>query len=208
MAKSDKYMADHVRSAKVWLEKAEQSFNSQSDIKGELNLMLAEAEMKNLRKKRAAAIGVKEIVIAGMAAIAAIVGIGWFWYERQDEPVVNRPVRQFEERQVRPPAPKPVAPPTTPAPADDMAPIEMTPADIEGPAYVPTQPAVPEMTPTASPGTAVDTSSADPVPPLPQTPAAPVDTPTEDTPVLTDQQIQDAVQDARHTLRSTVKETK
>lgn len=207
MAKSDKYMAEHVRSAKVWLEKAEQSFNSQSDIKGQLNLMLAEAEMKNLRKKRAAKVGLKEIAMVGIAVIAAMAGIGWLWYERHDEPVVDRPVRHFEERQVTPPAPPAAVPPAPSIPADDMAPIEGSPADIEGPAYVPAQPAATETT-TDSPGTAADTSVTDPVPPLPQTPAAPVDTPTEDTPVLTDQQIQDAVQDARHTLRSTTKETR
>ena len=54
MDSSDKDIAKHVRSAKTWLEKAEQSFDRQADIKGELNLMLAEAEMKNLRKNHAA----------------------------------------------------------------------------------------------------------------------------------------------------------
>ena len=51
MGKSGNNIAEHVRSAKMWLEKAEQSFDRQSEIQGELNLMLAEAEMKNLRKR-------------------------------------------------------------------------------------------------------------------------------------------------------------
>ena len=51
MGLADKHKAAHVRSAKKWLEKAEQSFDNQSTVKGELNLMLAEAEMKNLRKQ-------------------------------------------------------------------------------------------------------------------------------------------------------------
>lgn len=206
MAKSDKYMADHVRSAKVWLEKAERSFNSQSDIQGELNLMLAEAEMKNLRKKRAAKIPLKQMAIACIAAMAAIAGIGWFWYERHDEPVVERPARHIEERHVTPPAP--VAPPPA-VPADDAAPIEMTPADMEGPAYIPAQPdswtapaepvPSPETVHTVTPDTAPAPAASEPA-------MAPVDTPAEHTPVLTDRQIQDAVQDARHTLRSTAKE--
>ena len=36
----------HLRSAQGWLSKAEQSFDEQKDIRGELNLMLAQAELK------------------------------------------------------------------------------------------------------------------------------------------------------------------
>lgn len=52
MRKSDEEKVKRVRSAKAWLEKAEESFGKQSDVRGELNLMLAEAEMKQMRKKR------------------------------------------------------------------------------------------------------------------------------------------------------------
>ena len=52
MGLADKNKAAHVRSAKKWLEKAEKSFDNQATVQGELNLMLAEAEMENLRKKR------------------------------------------------------------------------------------------------------------------------------------------------------------
>ena len=50
MAKSDNEQAERVRSARAWLERAEKSFDNKADVRGELNLMLAEAEMKNLRK--------------------------------------------------------------------------------------------------------------------------------------------------------------
>lgn len=50
MAKSDNERAERVRSARAWLERAEKSFDNKADVRGELNLMLAEAEMKNLRK--------------------------------------------------------------------------------------------------------------------------------------------------------------
>lgn len=53
MKQADRDKAERVRSAKVWLDKAEESFRSSSDVQGELSLLLAEAEMKNLRKTTA-----------------------------------------------------------------------------------------------------------------------------------------------------------
>lgn len=50
MKHSQRDTVHRVRAVRSWLEKAEASFDEESDIKGELNLMLAEAEMKNLRK--------------------------------------------------------------------------------------------------------------------------------------------------------------
>ena len=50
MKHSQRDTVHRVRAVRSWLEKAEASFDKESDIKGELNLMLAEAEMKNLRK--------------------------------------------------------------------------------------------------------------------------------------------------------------
>ena len=50
MKHSQRDTVHRVRAVRYWLEKAEASFDEESDIKGELNLMLAEAEMKNLRK--------------------------------------------------------------------------------------------------------------------------------------------------------------
>ena len=73
---ADKDIAKRVRSAKTWLEKAEQSFDNQSDIKGELNLMLAEAEMKNLRKNHA--VGQKLLKVS--AVLTAVVVAATFWY--------------------------------------------------------------------------------------------------------------------------------
>lgn len=191
-------MADHVRSAKIWLERAEQSFNSQSDIKGELNLMLAEAEMKNLRKKKAQK-GYGKFVTAGVAVIVAIilVGAAGFYLDRSHGDT-KHPLPQVE-KEVRQPA-KPPAAPATPVP-DPTGPIEITPAEIEGPAYVSPEPAAPvasEPAPAETPQQAVPVTE----------PAAPAPAPTEDTPVLTDRQIQAAVQDARHTLRSTANETR
>lgn len=194
MAQSDKYMADHVRSAKVWLEKAEQSFNSQADIKGELNLMLAQAEMKNLRKKKGATAYVK-YVAAAILAVGCVAGVGfwWAWQHEAPQPAVRNLPPVAEEA-----APPAVPPPDTAPAADWVPPIEAAPADLEGSAYVPAQP---EAVPAPEPAPAAPPNTVAAVPP-------PVVTPAEEMPVLTDRQMQAAVQDARHTLRSTAKEIK
>ena len=54
MKRSQNDTLHRVRAVQSWLEKAEASFDKESEIKGELNLMLAEAEMKNLRRHRPA----------------------------------------------------------------------------------------------------------------------------------------------------------
>lgn len=47
----------HLRSAQDWLSKAERSFDEQKDIRGELNLMLAQAELKRAQEEKRSATG-------------------------------------------------------------------------------------------------------------------------------------------------------
>ena len=49
MAKS---ICEHIRNVKSSLENAEKSFRENNGMRGELDLMLAEAEIKHLREKR------------------------------------------------------------------------------------------------------------------------------------------------------------
>ena len=51
MSESGKSLFKRIRSAKSSLENAEQSFLDNKSMRGELDLMLAEAELKNLRRK-------------------------------------------------------------------------------------------------------------------------------------------------------------
>jgi hypothetical protein len=44
-------LCERIRNAKTNLANAEQSFKENRDVRGELDLMLAEAEMKNLKKQ-------------------------------------------------------------------------------------------------------------------------------------------------------------
>ncbi|WP_196591350.1 hypothetical protein [Pectinatus frisingensis] len=51
MAKVDKVMKEHVSAAKRWLGKAETSLENKNNIRGDLHIMLAEAELKCAREK-------------------------------------------------------------------------------------------------------------------------------------------------------------
>lgn len=199
MGKSDKYMADHVRSAKVWLEKAEQSFNSQSDIQGELNLMLAEAEMKNLRKQKRRTLG-KRIVAVTAGVFILLVGTSAFLALRhQPEPALPPPLQTM-----------PAAPPTEAPPPPGNSNVPLAPLSMQAvPVTMPEAQTVPE--PASPPPPAPTAASAAPVdtPPAPQTTTPiPSAATAADEPVLSDRQVQAAVQDARHTLRSTATERK
>ena len=52
MVKMSSSVCQRIRRVKNSLENAEQSFLDNKDMRGELDLMLAEAELSNLRKKR------------------------------------------------------------------------------------------------------------------------------------------------------------
>ena len=74
MKQVDRDKAERVRSAKVWLDKAEESFRSSSDVQGELSLLLAEAEMKNLRKNHGTG---KNLMRYGAVATALVIALLW-----------------------------------------------------------------------------------------------------------------------------------
>lgn len=193
MKHSQRDTVHRVRAVRSWLEKAEASFDEESDIKGELNLMLAEAEMKHLRKHHPVSknwLRVSALVTAFCLAVG-----GWYAFRmiNQEEPpptteaVVHEPAAGNELGQ------KPVdmaAPVVEPAPAGGVQPpVQERPA----PASVP--PAIPAGDePPVQPAA---TAAAVPEPPAP----APVL--TEKKAVLSDRQVQATVQEARHTLRGT-----
>lgn len=53
MAKTDRIMMDHVSAAKKWLGKAENSLEHDNNIRSDLHIMLAEAELRRAREKMA-----------------------------------------------------------------------------------------------------------------------------------------------------------
>ncbi|BFK75143.1 hypothetical protein [Megasphaera elsdenii] len=171
-----------VRAVRSWLEKAEASFDKESDIKGELNLMLAEAEMKNLRKHHPVS---KGWLRTGAVITALFLALGgWYGFHLYGQG-----------------ASPPVMGTVTPAPAAEPVPAEEVPPPapaIPAPPAEPAAPATPDRDePMVQPAATAVTAPATPV----QSAPAPVRTETKA--VLLDRQVQATVQEARHTLRGT-----
>lgn len=188
MATSGKDKAEKVRTAKKWLSKAEASFDDNADVRGELNLMLAEAEMKNLRKNHDTGKNVRTLLALGVAIVLA--GAvwqlhGWFWEGNQPETAT------VEQRAVTPVTTSVASPNST----HDQETTAVVPSEAAGGDSVSPPPAIEKTT-----FQKADTEAA----PVPQEQAVTV---THTAPVrekvLTNRQVQDAVQDARHTLRGT-----
>ena len=81
MSGNIKNVCDHIRNVRNSLKNAEDSFRSNNDMRGELDLMLAEAEMQHLREKRGlAAIWTRQRLAAIAACLMVLTGVGgWFW---------------------------------------------------------------------------------------------------------------------------------
>lgn len=98
MDQENKSLFQRIRNAKQSLENAEKSFKDDKGIRGELDLMLAEAELKNLRNKKGIALSWNRQILAfSMAMLLAIAGIsGWFFAKEDMQntgivPVVSNP---------------------------------------------------------------------------------------------------------------------
>ena len=77
MAKS---ICEHISNVKSSLENAEKSFRENNGMRGELDLMLAEAEIKHLREKRGwVSVWTRQRLALLAAAIVVLAGYGgWF----------------------------------------------------------------------------------------------------------------------------------
>ena len=177
MKQADRDKAERVRSAKVWLDKAEESFRSSLDVQGELSLLLAEAEMKNLRKNHGAG---KNLMRYGAVATALVIALLWL--------ALGQVVRHGEPRATYTAPPSEVG--TEWVKAEPLR-YEAPPRQ-EGAVQVPAQTV--EAVQTYTEGdtqVSVHTTQPEQV----SAPAA--------SQVMTSAQVQETVQAARHSLRST-----
>lgn len=195
MKHSQRDTVHRVRAVRSWLEKAEASFDEESDIKGELNLMLAEAEMKNLRKHHPVS---RNWLRAGAMVTAFCLALGgWYAFrltgQEERPPAVEAVVQEAAAGNEADRDPVDTAVPVAePVPAGSVqSPVQEGPA----PAAASAPPAAPAGDePPVQPAA---TAAAVPEPPA----AAPVR--VERKAVLSDRQVQATVQEARHTLRGT-----
>lgn len=80
-------LSSHIRSARNWLFKAEQSFDNRNELQGKLHLMLAQAEMQYARENKEPwhlswKVQGLAIVLAGLT-VSAGVGLAYFSHSNQ-----------------------------------------------------------------------------------------------------------------------------
>lgn len=73
-------VCSRIRNARASLDNAERSFRSNQDVRGELDLMLAEAELENLRRKRGRISWTRHMLALCLSVLVlAAGGLGWWW---------------------------------------------------------------------------------------------------------------------------------
>ena len=91
MAQNGCSVFQRIRSVKSSLENAEQSFLDNNGMRGELDLMLAEAELKNLRHKKDFPWSWNRQVLAMcVAALLALAGLGGWYYAHDSIAVAGK----------------------------------------------------------------------------------------------------------------------
>jgi len=81
MVRQGKGICDQIKTLQSNLKNAEESFKAHNGARGELDLMLAEAQMQFLREKRGSkSFWARQTLAIFIAAILVFVGVGsWFW---------------------------------------------------------------------------------------------------------------------------------
>lgn len=73
-------VCSRIRNARASLDSAERNFRSNQEVRGELDLMLAEAELDNLRQKRSRVSWTRHMLAVCVAVLLLASGcLGWWW---------------------------------------------------------------------------------------------------------------------------------
>jgi ABC-type ATPase with predicted acetyltransferase domain len=98
MAQLKQNMYQHLRSAKEWLTKAEKAFEQQHDVRAELDLMLAQAELQHVkeanrsRQWRYKYLAFRHGLALTLAMFMAVAAGGVYWWTTKPEPVIPVPL--------------------------------------------------------------------------------------------------------------------
>ena len=91
MAQNGRSVYQRIRSVKSSLDNAEQSFLDNNGMRGELDLMLAEAELKNLRhNKHVPWSWSRHMLAMCVAALLALAGLGGWYYAHSSIAVAGK----------------------------------------------------------------------------------------------------------------------
>nr|WP_092071083.1 hypothetical protein [Dendrosporobacter quercicolus]NSL48474.1 hypothetical protein [Dendrosporobacter quercicolus DSM 1736]SDM18067.1 hypothetical protein SAMN04488502_102416 [Dendrosporobacter quercicolus] len=156
MADFKQRMSRHLRSARQWLTRAEESFDKESNIRAELDLMLAQAELQHAQEAKRAGewrykyLMMRHGIALGLAMLVAAGGLGGTFYLLQGRqasppmadgqaapPAVTAEVRRASDKAATPPAQEPLEPAPaviSPAPATtQVQPTSIKTTDRQGP---------------------------------------------------------------------------
>lgn len=105
MADFKHQMYRHLHSARQWLTRAEEAFDKDSDIQGELNLFLAQAELQHLQEVKKSPRRRYFLLRHGTALLLAVLltattGMGGYWWMSHREVAKPAP---FSAQEVRMP---------------------------------------------------------------------------------------------------------
>lgn len=98
MARLKQHMYQHLRSAKEWLTKAEEAFDKQHDIRAELDLMLAQAELQHAkeanrsRQWRYKYVLFRHGLALTLALLVVVGGGGLYWWAIRPVPTAPIPL--------------------------------------------------------------------------------------------------------------------
>ena len=152
MAEAKKHMNRHLRSARQWLTKAEEAFDQDHDVRGELDLLLAQAELQHVKEKKATRrwAFTYPLLRHGLAIVAAVfvaaAGLGgayWFLHEQERAIPIPLAIEQQPIKAVLPEQSAPVSGKTSqqvPAsahhPTEELTPVRAVAVETTRPSAV------------------------------------------------------------------------
>jgi hypothetical protein len=112
MAEAKQQMNRHLRSARQWLSNAEKAFDKDHDVRGELDLLLAQAELQHAKEvKSTGPWRLKSLLLQhglalGLAVTVATVGVGGaYWLLHERDRAIPIPLAGKQQQVVVPAAP-------------------------------------------------------------------------------------------------------